>query len=177
MAKSREEKKLLIESYQKLLEKSACVIVVKPNGLTPNETNAFRKEILDINSKFHVVKNTLFAIALKNSGLPEISELSDGSHAVLFCEDDYVTASKKLKNFIETAVNPEDKPKIEIVKAILEGDLLEKDQVAQLADMPTKEGSVALILGILDQAIAGVANVLEDSVKSYLSILDQAYTE
>ena len=41
--------------------------------------------------------------------------------------------------------------------------------------MPDKKGSVAMILGILDQAMSGVVNVLEDAPRAYVSIIDQAF--
>ncbi len=177
MAKNKEQKAELINQYSDLLGQSNCLIVVEPNGLTPNETNNFRKELFEVDSKFHLVKNTLFKIALEKAGLPAIEELNHGSHAVLFCKEDYVGTSKLLKDFMKNAVTKADEPKISIVSAILDGALLSKDQVNELAEMPTIQGSVALILGILDQAIAGVANVLQDPMRSYVTIIDQAFKE
>jgi large subunit ribosomal protein L10 len=174
MAKNKQQKKELIDFYIKKLENTKCIVVVEPNKITPNEVNAFKKELFEHGASYHVVKNTLFKIALEKSNLPEIEELDSGMHAVLFTSEDYVSASKALKRFIDNTKERK-KPRIKIVKGILEGELMEKELVEQLADIPPVEGSVSMILGILDQAVAGVANVLQNSVQSYISIIDQAF--
>jgi hypothetical protein len=43
--------------------------------------------------------------------------------------------------------------------------------------MPTREQSVAMIAGLLQQSMVGVVNVLEDSVRSIAIILDKAFAE
>lgn len=176
MAKTKEQKKELVDMYTNKLNESACIVVVEPSKLTPNEVNKFRKQLFDIGGSFHVVKNTLFTIALKEAGLPDIEELAGGEHAVMFTSEDYVSASKALKAFIEDT-KADKEPRITIVKGVLEGELLEKAMVEQLADIPPIEGSISMILGVLDQAIAGVANVLQNPVQSYVSVLDQAFKE
>lgn len=176
MAKSKQEKKVIVEQYKKLLSDASCVVVIKPSKLTPNEVNEFRRKLFDVNAKFHVVKNTLFKVALKESNLPEITELANDEHAVMFTSEDYVGASKLLKEFTKATTSKE-VTKVELVKGLLNGELLDKAMVEQLADIPPVEGSIAMILGILDQAVAGVANVLQNSVQSYVSILDQAFKE
>jgi large subunit ribosomal protein L10 len=178
MAKTRKQKVKLLDEYRKLLKESTGVFVTKPSKLTPNEVNEFKKDLYDINSKFHVVKNTLFKIALKENNLPEIEELNNEEHAVLFSKDDVASSAKLLKKFIDaTTDKKKDIVKLSIVKGIVEGQLLDKDQVVEIADMPNKETSIAMILGILDNAIAGVLNVLEDPLRGYVSILDQAFKE
>ncbi|BCX13812.1 MAG: 50S ribosomal protein L10 [Candidatus Dojkabacteria bacterium] len=176
MAKNKNQKKEIIDYYTEKLQNAECIVVVKPERLTPNEVNNFRKKLYDFGGSFHVVKNTLFKIALKNAKLPEIDGLDNGMNAVMFTTEDYVNASKALKAFIEETKEEKD-PRVKIVKGILNGELLEKDMVEQLADIPTVQGSVAMILGILDQAVAGVANVLQNSVQSYVSIIDQAFKD
>lgn len=176
MAKSKDQKKELIEKYKKLLEGSPNVVVIKPSQLTPNEVNDFRRKLFEVDANFNVVKNTLFKIALQESNLPEIEELKSGEHAVMFTSEDYVAANKMLKEFAKE-INTKDVMKIELVKGILDGELLEKETVEQLAEIPPIEGSISMILGIMDQAIAGVTNVLQDSVRSYVSVIDQAFKE
>ncbi|MCA9386698.1 50S ribosomal protein L10, partial [Candidatus Dojkabacteria bacterium] len=59
----------------------------------------------------------------------------------------------------------------------LDGAQLTVDQAISLADMPSKEESIAMILGIIDSALGGVVNVLNDAPRSFVTILDQAFKE
>lgn len=177
MAKTKQVKKELALNYSKRLKESKGIIFVKPSKLSPNETNEFRKGLYDINSQFNIVKNSVFKIALKDSNLPEVESLNGGEHAVLFMGEDIASASKALKKFSDDTKDKEGKSKVEIVAAILDGALLTKEQTIELAEMPDKKGSIAMILGILDQALSGVVNVLEDAPRSYVNILEQAFKE
>lgn len=176
MAKTKVQKKELIDKYKDLIEKSKSMVVVKVDATTPNEVNAFRKGIFSTDSKFHVVKNNLFKIALKDKEYDVVDSLDFGEHAVLFTAEDIVTPSKELRKLIETAV-VEKEPKIKIVGGYLDGAMLTVEQAVNIADTPSIEESISMILGILDQAIGGVVNVLNDPARSYVTILDQAFKE
>jgi large subunit ribosomal protein L10 len=177
MAKTKKEKVVLKNEYQKRLKASKGLIVLKPSKLTPNEVNEFRKEISKFESNFTIVKNSIMKIALKEEKLPEVASLDFGEHAFLYLAEDIISPSKALKKFIDSTKNKEGVVKLEIIAGILEGALLDKVQVNDLAEMPDKRGSVAMILGILDQAISGVLNVLEDAPRGIVSVLDQAFKE
>jgi len=175
MAKTKAEKKQLVEKYKTKLQNSKGVIVVRPSKLNPNETNEFRRDIYDVNADFNIVKNSIFKIALSELSLPELESLKGGEHAVLFMGEDIIAASKALKKFAEGTKNKEGDLKVEVIAGILDGQLLSKEQASELAEMPDKKGSIAMILGVLDQAMSGVVNVLEDAPRAYVSIIDQAF--
>ncbi len=177
MAKTKEEKKILLNQYRVKIQNSKGFVVVKPTKLLPTETNEFKKELYDQGSQFNVVKNSIFKIALKEENLPEIESFNAGEHAILFLGEDIVSPSKSLKKFIDSTKYKNGDLKVEIVSGMLDKSLLTKEQVKDLADMPDIRGSIALILGILDNAISGVVNVLEDAPRAYVSILDQAFKE
>jgi large subunit ribosomal protein L10 len=177
MAKTKKEKKALADSYSQKITQSKGFIVIKPSELTPNETNEFRKNLYDAKADFHVVKNTIFKFALKNNNLPEFESLENGENAVLFLQEDFVQPSKALKALVENLKTKSGDAKIQIIAGMLDGEKLTDTQVSELAEMPDKKGSVAMILGILDNALSGVLNVLEDAPRSYASILDQAFKE
>ncbi|MCA9387345.1 50S ribosomal protein L10, partial [Candidatus Dojkabacteria bacterium] len=162
MAKTKSQKKDLVNRYKDLISEAKGIIIVKANKITPNEVNAFRNDVFETGSKFHVVKNNLFKIALKDSEYEVIDSLNFGEHAVLFTKEDIVSPSKGLKKLIDDT-KLEDKEKtqrVTVVGGYLDGAQLTVDQAISLADMPSKEESIAMILGIIDSALGGVVNVL-----------------
>lgn len=177
MAKTKKEKKELLNKYIQKIKESKGFVLIKPSKLTPNEANAFRKEVSDFNAELNTVKNSVFKIALKESNLPEISELSHGEHSVLFFKEDMVNPNKALKKFAEATLPKDGIAKITVVSGILDNILLSKEQVMELADMTTIQGSISMILGILDNAMSSIVNVIEDPIRSYQSILDQAFKQ
>ncbi len=172
MAKNKAQKAEMLAEYKEKLDQSMGIIVVTPTGLTPNEVNEFKQKLFKLGSSFNVVKNTLFAIALKEANLPELETLNEGPHAVVFVENDIAGSAKELKDFMK-----EYKTRLEIKSGILDGQKLTMAQVEELADMPTKDQSIAMIAGLLTNPLSGVVNVLEDSVRSVAIILDMAFSE
>jgi large subunit ribosomal protein L10 len=144
--------------------------------LTPNEVNEFRKEVYDFGASFTIVKNTLFKLALKDAGIEGLG-VDGGEYSILFLGENYINAAKSLKKFIETAQTKEKESKITIVTGYLENSVLSQAQVIDLSDMPDIKTSVSMILGILDNAMSGVVNVLEDSPRSIATILDLAFKD
>ena len=176
MAKTKQDKKELLEKYKEQIANSKGIVIVKAQGVTPSQASEFRKELFDYGAEFHVIKNTLFKLALKESQLEEVDSLNMGSHSVVILKEDIVSPAKALKKFIEdTKVAKEEI--VEVVSGFLDGNKLSQEQAKELAEMPTKEESISMIMGILDNAVAGIVNVLEDAPRSYVTILEQAFKE
>lgn len=176
MAKTRVQKETLVNAYATKLKESKGIIVLKPNAITPNEASQIKKDLFDSNAEYNVVKNTLFSIALEKANLEKIETFSYGEHAIIFMSEDIVSPSKAINAFIEKTYDKVTKTnKFTIVGGFLDGATLTAAQVQELADMPTIQGSVSMILGILDNAMSSVVNVLEDAPRSMASIIDQAF--
>lgn len=177
MAKTKAQKKELLKQYKELLDDSKGIVIVKSKGVNPNEVNSFKKELYDFDSEYHVIKNNIFKIALKDSDLAEEESLNFGEHSVLYFKEDVVSPAKSLKKFIEDTKADKTTFKVEFVSGYLDGARLSKEQVTELADMPSKEQSIAMIMGIIDQAMSSVVNVLEDAPRSFVTIIEQAFDE
>ena len=175
MAKTKNEKKVILEEYNKKISDSKGFIVLKPSKLTPNEANDFRKEIYDFDSTLRIVKNSVFKRALKENNID--INIDKGEYAVVFLSEDIINPSKKLKKLIDDAETRKEEPKVEIISAVLDGNVLTKEQAIELSEMPDKQGSISMILGILDNAISGIIYVLEDAPRSVVNVIDQAFKE
>lgn len=172
MAKTKPQKEAILAAYQAKLGESTGFFIIKPTGLKPNDVNDFKKKLTAIGSTFTVVKNTLFAKALKDANLPEFDTLQFGENAVMFINQDIANTAKLLKEFAK-----EQKDKVEIRAGVIEGNAITGETVNELADLPTMEQSISMIVGLINQSLAGVTNVLEDSVRSVAVIIDQAFKD
>lgn len=178
MAKTRKFKKEILKEYKDKIQTAKALIVLKAKSVTSNESSQFKRTIFAHDSQYHVVKNTIFRIALQEAELGNEDKLTEGEHAVMFMKEDIINPSKALKEFIGNVKDSSGKEsKIDIVFGFLDGIYLSKDQVVELAEMPDKQGSIGLILGILDQAMSSVVNVLEDAPRSIATVLDLAFSE
>ena len=178
MAKTREDKKQLLQEYSKRIKNSKGLIIVKPRSVKVNEITVVKKGLYDLNSEYRVVKNTLFKLALTENGYELHEDLNNGEHAIVFMNEDISSPAKLMKKYSKDLLLSDKKSsKIELIGGYYEGSLLNKEQVEELADMPDKRGSISMILGIIDQSLSGVVNVLEDAPRSFVTIIDQAFNK
>ena len=70
MAISRERKEELVALYGDLLRGTNGIVVTSYKGLTVAQVGQMRDKLRDIDGKFVITKNTLFAIALREGGWP-----------------------------------------------------------------------------------------------------------
>ena len=85
MAVSREKKEKLVSWYTDLFSRTRAAILTDYRGLTMAEINQLRNKLRETQSEYHVTKNRLVKLALKEAGLPVPEDLLEGPTATSFC--------------------------------------------------------------------------------------------
>jgi large subunit ribosomal protein L10 len=146
----RVEKQNISSEYLKRLHASPFFIVVDYRGLKVGPINELRKRLGKAGAEMHVVKNSLFRLAVKEAGVVDLGATLAGQLAVVTGPKDVSAAAKVVKTFgVEFA-----KPKIKF--GYLKNQRLETADILALADLPSLE----VIRGRLLGALAGPATKL-----------------
>src|SRR5471030_845216 len=95
----RAEKQLLTKEYAARLNASPFFIVIGYQGLKVAHLTELRKRLSQASAEVHVVKNSIFRIAAKESGVAELNGSLAGQMAVVTGQKDISAAAKALKNF------------------------------------------------------------------------------
>lgn len=160
-----------VEQLTELFKESAGCWFVDARGLTVKETQELRRNIREGNGRMHVFKNNLAAIALKNLELPEIPEILAGPTAFVFCEDDVAAPAKALKTFAK------DHEALEIKGGIVDGQVLSVEETLKVAELPSKEQLVAMLLSTMLAPVTGLARVCaapaESLARAVKAVADQ----
>lgn len=165
MAKTKQQKKELVTTYRGFLENARSVYVLKPNGVTANESVQLKKDLFNVGSSYNIVKNAIFKIALKEEGLPEISELDKEEHAVVFVQDQITEAAKIINDFAKET------EKLEIQAGILDKNAITGVQVKELAELPSKEVLLGQLLNVFNAPLTGILNVMNGNTRSLVQVL------
>ena len=111
------------------------------------------------------------AIALKNLDLPEIPEILAGPTAFVFCDGDVAAPAKALKDFAK------DHEALEIKGGIVDGKVYSVEEALKVADLPSKEQLVAMLLSTMLAPVTGLARVCaapaEGLARTVQAIADQ----
>lgn len=155
MSKNVESKAAIIAEIKDLLEKSQSAVIVDYRGLTVEEDTALRKSLREAGVTYKVLKNTYVKRAADELGIEGLSEALNGPTAVAFGMEDVAAPARILKKFIS------DKKKMQIKCGIYEGKAVDTSVVDALAELPTKEVLIAMLLGTLNETVAKLARTLK----------------
>ena len=157
----------MLQKVTESLESSKGVFVIDYRGLTVKETQELRHALRDANSTMKVYKNNIVNIALKNAGLPDISDKLKGTCAYVFFENDPVDAAKAIKKESEAL------KKIEWVAGIADGKALDAESAKAYAELPSHDELVAQLVYVLAAPLRGIASVCAGPARGLVTALSQ----
>lgn len=150
----RAEKQFIGQEYVTRLNQSPFFMVVDYRGLTVGHFTELRKRLARAGSQIHVVKNSIFRVAVKEAGLADLGATLAGQLAVVTGQQDVSAAAKIVKTFQAEF----DKPKLKF--GYLNSQRLESQDLMALADLPSLEVLRARILGVLQAPAAKLVAVI-----------------
>jgi large subunit ribosomal protein L10 len=139
----RTEKTYISNEYVARLNTSPFFIVVDYRGLKVGPITELRKRLSKAGAEMHVVKNSLFRIAVKEAGLADLGTSLAGQLAVVTGQRDVSAAAKVVKTFSAEF----DKPKVRF--GYLKNQRLESADILALADLPSIEVLRSKLLGVI----------------------------
>lgn len=159
----KQEKVDLIKSQ---IEKAKVAIVTDYTGLSVSEITDLRRRLQKENGDYTVAKNTLTKLAIKDTEFEALSEFMVGSSAIAFGFEDQVSPAKILAKFAKET------KKTEIKGAVLDGKVLNIEEVKELAKLPSKEELYAKILGSINSPASGITNCVAGVMRSLTIAMD-----
>ncbi len=166
----REEKKFINQEYAARLNASPYFIVVDYRGLKVGPITELRKRLSKAGAEMHVVKNSIFRVAVKEAGLADLGNSMAGQLAVVTGQKDVSSAAKIVKTFSAEF----DKPKIRF--GYLKNQRLESADVIALADLPSIEVLRSKLLGVIMAPATKLAAIINTPATQLVRVI-QAKSE
>lgn len=166
MAISREKKEELVARYKELLADGPALVFTNYKGTSVSQVRSLRTKLKDTNSTYVVVKNTLLGIALRESGRVAPDELLQGANAVVFCGEDIGKSVTALKAWIKEAKI------VEITGALLESSVVDAKGAETLSDLPTKDQTRAMLLGVLSAPARQLVQIVNAPGSSLVRVVN-----
>lgn|SRR5690554_1466580 len=160
------EKVAIVQEIQERLSKVQGAVITDYRGLDVAEITELRKQLREAGVEYKVLKNTLTILAAREAGLDGIVEYLSGPTAIAFGYDDPVVAAKIISDFAKK--NKE----LEIKGGLVEGKALNADGVKALADLPSREVLLSMVLRGMQAPIAGMVNVLQGNIRNFVYALE-----
>jgi large subunit ribosomal protein L10 len=142
---NKEQKREVVAQIAAQLQESTAVYAVDYRGLSVTQAAALRTSLRETGTSFRVVKNTLTLRAADEAGAESIKPLvAEGPTALAFVLDgDPALAAKALDSFARQS------QVIELKGGVLEGEVLDIEQLRRLARLPGRDQLNAQLAGVV----------------------------
>ncbi len=170
MAITKQKKQELLEEYKQQLDEAAAVVFTDYRGISVTQIQSLRTKLKEAGATYMVVKNSIFGLALEQMERERPEEMLIGPKAVAFLGEDIGKGVTALKDWIKD----EDIGTIE--GGILESTVLDASGASALADLPSREQTLAMILGALSAPSGQLVRTINAPAADLARVLN-AYVE
>jgi len=150
-AKVIQAKQESVDAVTAKLRESATSVVVDYRGLNVAQVTELRKQLREAGIEFQVLKNSLLRRAAAAAELTELNEVLTGPSAIAFSVDDVVAPAKILNDFAKK------NDALELKGAVVEGRVIGVQEVKALAELPSREGLLSMLLSVLQAPVRNFA--------------------
>jgi len=168
----KEQKAEQVELLTEKLKKAKVAVLTDYRGLTVKQMQDLRGKLRTGNVEYRVVKNTLARRAADTAGYKDLDSELKGPVAIAFGYDDVSLPPRLINEFVRTT-----RLKLEVVGGLVEGRVVNRDQIKQLADLPSREVLLAQLLGTLQSPVAQLVGIMQTPVQQLIGVLNAYKTK
>jgi large subunit ribosomal protein L10 len=150
-AKVIQAKQEAVEVVAAKLRESVTTVVADYRGLNVAQVTELRKQLREAGIEFQVLKNTLLRRATAAAELTELDAVLTGPTAIAFGKEDAVAPAKILNDFAKK------NNALELKGAIVEGRVIGVEEIKALAELPSREGLLSMLLSVLQAPVRNFA--------------------
>jgi large subunit ribosomal protein L10 len=158
------QKNEVVAELKEVFSASKGAILTDYRGLTVAEVTNLRRKLRPMGAEYHIVKNTLFKLAVGDQITPELETLLTGPTAIVFAREDVVAPTKAALDFI-TALK---KPEIKVKGGYIDGKIYTPAQVTALSKLPPKEQIIAQFVGTLNAPMSEFVGTLDGIIGEFV---------
>lgn len=156
-----------VAELAQMVDRSVVAISTSYRGLNVAEMTALRRRMREAGVEIRVVKNTLMKLAAERGGKPDLVKIIDGPTAMIFSYDDIGAPAKAVTEYMRTARNA-----LTITGAYLDGAVMKSAEVADLANLPSRETLLAQFVGGMQSSIQTFSGLITSVVREFAGLID-----
>lgn len=155
-----EEKSQVVSEIKEKMQNASGIVLADYRGLTVAQVTQLRTQLRQAGVEYRVLKNTLVRRAANEIGVEGLDPYLEGPTAVAFSADP-VAPAKILMDFAKA-----NKLKSFKIKAgVLEGKVIGAEGVKALADLPSREVLLTMVVRGMQAPLVGMVNVLQGPIR------------
>jgi large subunit ribosomal protein L10 len=162
----KEKKAEIVSNLADDLSRSSIIIATNYQGLLAKQMAELRNALTRAGIGYHVVKNTLVYRAADQAGKPQLRDIIEGPVALAFGYEDIVNTARTLSQYVKSSALS-----LQIRGALLGDRILLPEELASLANLPSREVLISRLLGQLQAPVVTLHNILSFPLRGLLTVL------
>ncbi len=150
------QKQAYVAELKEKLASSVAGVVVDYKGINVADDTKLRKELREAGVEYFVVKNTMLRLAIKGTELEGMADVLEGTTAIAVASEDRIAASRILCKFADDS-----KGKFSVKTGYMDGKVMEKAEIEEIAKLPGLEGMLSMFAGALTSTLSGLAIAMQ----------------
>jgi large subunit ribosomal protein L10 len=167
MAVTKAKKAEQIEKLNSQLQKASSMIVGSFSKLTVAKDYELRKTVRSAGGRYQVVKNTLAKRASEGTKVAEALKGLKGVSSIAYTDGDPVALAKALSKYVD------DNPEFSFKSGILEGRVINLQEIKALATMPSKEELYSKLLFLMNAPAQRLVTVMSAVGRDLAIVVNQ----
>ena len=150
------EKQAYVAALHEKIQAFVAGVVVDYKGINVADDTKLRKELREAGVEYAVVKNTMLRLALKDTGLEDMSSVLEGATALAISTDDPIAPARILNKYAEAS-----KGKFSLKSGYMDGSVLDEASLNAIAKLPDYKGMLSMFAGALTSTLSGLAVAMQ----------------
>ena len=160
------DKQLAVQELHDIAEIAVSAVAADYHGSSVSQLTILRQKARESDVHLKVIRNTLAKKALEGTKFNCLDDLLVGPTMLAFSLQDPSSAAKLLNDF-------KNENKAFIVKGLTFGeDLLDLSRLVDIANLPSKDEAIAILMSALNAPIAQLASTLNEFPSKLARVLD-----
>ena len=164
----KKAKELMIKEMKSIFSENKGAIFASIENVKASEIDVLRKKMRQSGSRYLVIKNRLAGIALDEAGMSELAATVKEKKVlgIGIVNEDPVQVTKMMMEFSKKNKG------FELSSGYLEGRMITPEKVKELADLPSREQLIAMVVGMMNAPISSFVGVLSSVLRSLVYALN-----
>ncbi len=154
MALRLERKREIVADVNRAAGSALSAVLADYRGLTVSEMTEIRAKARSSGVYLKVIRNSLAKRAVEGTQYECLNEAFVGPTLLAFSKDEPGSAARLIKDCAK------DYHALEVKALSIDGELLDAGQIDRIAELPTKDGAIALLLVVMQAPITKLARTL-----------------
>jgi large subunit ribosomal protein L10 len=159
MARTKSEKKEILEKLQKIVNDAKSLVFVNFHGLNVGNTTIVRKKLREEGVGFFVSKKTLTRKALESNKFDGNIPNLDGEVGLAYSTD-LIAPAREVYEFQKKF-----KDSISILGGVFEGKFMSKEEMLNIATIPSQKTLQGMFVNVINSPIQGFVMALDQISK------------